>query len=140
MRFWDSSAVVCLCLREPHRAALSSLSRIDPGQVVWWATRTECLSALERGLRAGKLDVSGLSQARVALRLLATGWDEILPAESIRGTAERSLGIHSLSAADAFQLAAALDWCSLSPLGREFVTLDRQLGEAARREGFTVLP
>jgi hypothetical protein len=45
-----------------------------------------------------------------------------------------------LRAADALQLAAALVWSDESPTGEGFVSLDDRLREAARRQGFEVLP
>jgi len=47
---------------------------------------------------------------------------------------------YRLRAADAFQLAAALAWCEGHPRGERFLSLDDRLRDAARREGFTVLP
>jgi predicted nucleic acid-binding protein len=53
----------------------------------------------------------------------------------------RLLRIHSLRAADAIQLAAALEWSgSLPDSSATLVTLDRRLAEAADLEGFTILP
>ncbi|MFY9343542.1 MAG: hypothetical protein WAT39_13685 [Planctomycetota bacterium] len=54
--------------------------------------------------------------------------------------ARRLLANHPLRAADACQLAAALIACRERPDALGFVTLDSRLAEAARREGFTVLP
>jgi len=48
--------------------------------------------------------------------------------------------VHSLRAADALQLAAALIWTEETTAGAEFVCLDQNLREAALKEGFTVLP
>ena len=140
MKFWDSSAIVGLCLQEPHTVELETLSRGDPSQAVWWATRTECLSALERGVRAGKVDGTSLPQMRRALMALTVGWFEIAPHDALRRQADRIVSLHSLSAADAFQLAAALQWCRQDPLAAEMVVLDRRLREAAQKEGFIVLP
>jgi hypothetical protein len=50
------------------------------------------------------------------------------------------LALHDLRAADALQLAAALIACDEQPALLPFVTLDRRLADAARREGFRVLP
>jgi hypothetical protein len=50
------------------------------------------------------------------------------------------LASHPLRGADALQLAAALVWCDEAPQGDTFVCLDERLKEAARREGFGVLP
>ena len=93
MRFWDSSAVVPLCLAEPQTSVVRPLVEADPTVVVWWGTRTECL-----------------------------------------------LAVHPLRAADGFQLAAALLWSRGETAGRHFVSFDQRLREAARREGFAVLP
>ncbi|MGB3551121.1 MAG: hypothetical protein WA993_10545 [Candidatus Binatus sp.] len=46
---------------------------------------------------------------------------------------------HSLRAADALQLGAALVAADGDPQSLELVTLDRRLADAARREGFPVL-
>lgn len=55
MKFWDSSAVASLCVREPGSAAVRAALSADPAVVVWWATRTECVSALVRRAREGHL-------------------------------------------------------------------------------------
>ncbi len=72
------------------------------------------------------------------------GFDEsaamILPSEAIRSRADRLLAIHPLRAADALQLAALLAAAEERPAELPFVTLDERLAEAARKEGFSVLP
>jgi len=140
VRFWDSSAVVPLCVSEPHSASGRSLLEGDPRVAVWWATRTECLSALTRRLREGVLTLAGFRSARRVLAALADAWVEILPSEMVRTTAERLLAVHTLRAADAFQVAAALAWCGGRPSGHRIVTLDTRLRDAASREGFDLLP
>ena len=140
MRFWDSSAVVPLCVAEPHSANARSLLVGDPAVAVWWATRTECLSALTRRMREGGLAPAGFRAARRVLAALAETWVELLPSEAVRATAERLLAVHALRAADAFQLGAALAWCGGQPSRHEIVTLDIRLRDAASREGFEALP
>jgi len=87
-----------------------------------------------------ELDDTQLKIARE--RLL--GFDEsaamILPSEAIRSRADRLLAIHPLRAADALQLAALLAAAEDRPAELPFVTLDDRLAEAARKEGFSVLP
>jgi predicted nucleic acid-binding protein len=112
----------------------------DPGMAVWWATRTECLSALVRRAREGQIPQAGHRAARRVLMALAETWVELLPSEAVRATAERLLAVHVLRAADAFQLAAALAWCGGRPAGHTLVTLDLRLREAASTEGFDTLP
>jgi len=140
VRFWDSSAVVPLCVAEPHSANARSLLEGDPAVAVWWATRTECLSALTRRMREGGLAPAGYRAARRVLAALAETWVELLPSEAVRATAERLLAVHALRAADAFQLGAALAWCGGQPSRHGIVTLDTRLRDAASREGFDALP
>jgi predicted nucleic acid-binding protein len=54
--------------------------------------------------------------------------------------AKRLLAVHALRAADALQIGAALAAAYDDPVGWEFVCLDERLAEAARREGFAVVP
>jgi uncharacterized protein with PIN domain len=140
MRFWDSSAVVTLCVAEPRSPSTRSLLAADPDVAVWWATRTECLSALTRRMRDGLLAPGGYRAARRVLATLAEAWVELLPSEAVRSTAERMLAVHPLRAADAFQLAAALAWCGGQPSRHGIVAFDVRLRDAASREGFDVLP
>ena len=62
------------------------------------------------------------------------------PTPRLRERAGWALAAHPLRAADALQLAAALVWSDESPTGEGFVSLDDRLREAARRQGFEVLP
>ena len=115
-------------------------ARGDPAVAVWWATRTECLSALTRRMREGGLAPAGFRAARRVLAALAETWVELLPSEAgprDRGAAARGA---CPEAADAFQLGAALAWCGGQPSRHEIVTLDIRLRDAASREGFDALP
>lgn len=140
MKFWDTSAVAAVCVIEPGSPALRAILSEDPGVVVWWATHTECVSALVRRVRENDMTPAGERQAREVLRALAQAWIEVQPSEALRATAERLLAVHPLRAADAFQLAAALQWCQGQPPGHALVTLDGRLRDAGYREGFAVLP
>ena len=140
MKFWDSSAVIPLCLKEQMSEAVKRLIKSDEDLVVWWATRVECLSALSRRRREGVLSTSSELKAKAILSALSAEWSEIQPGELIRQRAERLLAIHPLRSADAFQLAAALIWAQESPQDLEMVCLDQNLREAAHKEGFTILP
>src|SRR5262245_37263287 len=96
LRFWDSSAIVSLCVAEPRSPASRDLVDRDPGVAVWWATRTECISALTRRMRDGEITAAGFRGARRILASLTDAWIELLPSEPIRGTAERMLAVHPL--------------------------------------------
>lgn len=140
MRFWDASVLVPLCVVEAQSQALRSLREADPDTFIWWGTWIECISALMRSVREGRLSEAEESVARVRLREVFADAHEINPSEDVRARAERLLSVHPLRAADALQLAAALIWAMERPAGLGFVSLDRHLREAARREGFEVLP
>ncbi|MGH7529881.1 MAG: type II toxin-antitoxin system VapC family toxin [Gemmatimonadales bacterium] len=136
MRFWDSSAVVPLLVSEPGRDALLALLEDDPAMLVWWGTRVECTAAIARREREGALAVAEAGAALDRLLSLGTQWQEILPVEIIRSTAERLLRVHPLRTADSLQLAAAIVAAEHEPRSLPFVSLDARLNEAAAREGF----
>lgn len=140
MKFWDTSAIVPLCLDEPHSSTVRDILSGDSAIVVWWATRTEYISALMRQVREGGLTTAGERQARHVLQALTKAWMEIQPSEALRGVAERLLGVHPLRAADAFQLAAALQWCERQTADKTVISFDARLRDAAHKEGFEVLP
>jgi predicted nucleic acid-binding protein len=140
MRFWDSSAIIPLCLKERASEAIKGLMKGDEDVVVWWTTRVECLSALSRRRREGVLSPGDETKARAVLSAIGTAWSEVQPTETVRLRAERLLSIHPLRTADALQLAAALIWAQETPRGLEFVCLDQNLREAALKEGFSIQP
>jgi predicted nucleic acid-binding protein len=144
MRFWDSSAVAALCVDESRTPAVERLVREDPGMVVWWATPVECASAVARRRREGSLSPADELAAIEVVDHLAQAWVEIQPGGLVRSHAFRLLRVHSLRAADALQLAAALVWAGTPGAGptsgAELVTFDERLAEAARREGLAILP
>ena len=138
MKFWDSSGIVPLIVEEATSAACRRLLRIDPTQAVWFFTRSEIVSALQRRHREGLLDADDLRVANSRLGRFASRWIEIVGFEAVRTEAERVLRVHPLRAADSLQLAAALVWADGRPKGRGFVTLDSGLLGAAEREGFAI--
>ena len=140
MKFWDSSAIIPLCLKEKTSEAMKGLIKDDEDIVVWWTTPIECLSALLRRRREGVLPSGNEAKARTVLSALAATWSEVQPTETVRLRAERLLSIHPLRVADALQLASALIWAQETPRGLDFVCLDQNLREAALKEGFSVLP
>lgn len=140
MKFWDASALIPLCLQERLSGGLKRIAQDDEALVVWWGSPVECLSAFARLRREAVLNEFGEEQARLVLHALQETWTEIEPANVVREQAGRVLRLHPLRAADALQLAAALVWCQGDPIRNGFICLDQRLREAARREGFTVLP
>ena len=55
MKYWDSSAVIPLCLKESASEEMRRMIDGDNDIVVWWATRVECVSALSMRQREGVL-------------------------------------------------------------------------------------
>ncbi|MEW6752484.1 MAG: type II toxin-antitoxin system VapC family toxin [Candidatus Latescibacterota bacterium] len=140
MRYWDASAVVALCVDEPATAPVQDLLGTDQGMAVWWATPGEAASAFARLRRMGAIGPGAEQTAREVLTVYRDAWTKMLPSAVLRDRAVRLLSAHDVRAADALQLAAAVGWAGESRAGREFVCLDERLSEAARREGFRVLP
>jgi predicted nucleic acid-binding protein len=139
MRFWDTSAVVPLLVHEPFTTQMASALESDREVVVWWGTVVECEAALRRRARDGSLDRVALSEARARLGGWQAEWAEIEPRPELRDAAARLLAVHPLRAADALQLAAALDAADVGRASLPFVCLDRRLADAASREGLTVV-
>ncbi len=138
MRFWDSSALVTLVLDQPRTAQARELHTQDPELVVWWASSIECASAIARLHRDGQLTATDEAQARGLLTTLRASWFEVQPGDAVREQALRVLRLHPLRAADATQLAAALEWSGSPPDG-QFVSFDQRLNAAAQREGFVTV-
>ena len=138
MRFWDSSAIVPLLTEESGREPLLAILESDPVMVVWWGTPVELASALSRRERDGGLTSAEVTSAIERLRALERGWHEVIPTDALRGRARRLLRVHALRAADSLQLAAALRIAGDDPASVVFVSLDRRLVDAARREGLDV--
>ncbi len=139
MKFWDTSAVVPLLLEQEASAAVRGIVAADPGMVAWWGTPVECASAAARLRREERLTVDEEERVLELLSMLQRAWLEVLPSDEVRGQATRLLRIHSLKAADALQLAAALAWAGAGS-GAELVTFDERLALAARLEGLVVVP
>ncbi len=139
MRFWDASAIVPLILEQPASAKATAALREDPELVVWWGTPIECSSAIARLHRDGHLSARGERDAHALLAALTKSWYEVQPGDAVRAQALRLLRVHPLRAADAQQLAAALEWAG-TPAEGGFVAFDERLRAAAGREGFDVAP
>jgi predicted nucleic acid-binding protein len=129
-----------LLVEDPASSDIRRLARTYGPPVVWWGTLVECSSALARRSRFESTLSSEQRRATARLADLVALWTEIQPGEILRERALRLLASHNLRAADALQLAAALVWAEERPAGRVFVCLDARLREAARLDGFTVLP
>ena len=135
MKYWDSSALVPLVVRQAATERVRSLYREDPHVFTWWGTRIECVAAVSRLEREKALSASAVRTSLRRLNDLASRWHEVEPADALRSLAQRLLRTHPLRTADALQLAAAL---RSVPEG-EFVCLDARLNAAAEKEALTVI-
>jgi hypothetical protein len=124
---------------EPSTEGLRAILDDDRDQTVWCLTPVEIASALARRTRDGLLP-HGEDSFRSVWKLLSDHWRENASLERVRARALRLLSVHSLRSGDALQLAAALVASDDRPETLPFVCLDDRLREAARREGFPVLP
>lgn len=138
--FWDSSALVVALLTDARSTELIEAFDRDSAPAIWWTTPVECRSAVVRSVREKRATRDEATEAMERLRDVRSQTREVLPVESVRTRALQLLTQHPLRAADALQLAAALIWCEEQPSTETFVCLDRRLREAARREGFALLP
>jgi hypothetical protein len=135
VRFWDTSAIVPLLVAEATTPRACEVLRADPELAVWWATGTECVSAIARAERAGLRPGDALAR----LDVLSFAWLEVAASDNVRRGAARLLRVHPLRAADAFQLAAAIVAAEGDPRTLPFVTFDLRLADAASREGFPIV-
>jgi hypothetical protein len=135
LAFWDASALVPLCVGQSTTPRAIALYKTYEA-VVWWATPVEIASALARLGRMKQLDSSDWARARQLAAALADAWFVIQSSEGLRAKATQLVDRHDLRAADALQLAAALEWCQDAPQSRVFLTADQKLREAAILTGF----
>lgn len=138
MRFWDSSAVVPLLVRQPASARVDRWWSEDAQVALWTLTPVEITSVLWRQVREGALDEADARVAEARTQELADASYTVADVEGVKGLARRLLRVHALRAADALQLGAAVVWSAGQPQGKTLVTLDERLAAAARREGFDV--
>ena len=139
MKFWDTSALVPLIVDEPTTAAMRDVLSRDRDVVVWMLTSVELLSTLGRlGRMSAETLADLLPGARLEVMDLFARWVAVTHVEGVRRRAERLVGVHPLTAADAMQLGAALLASGDRPETLDFVTLDQPLARCAQLEGFRV--
>jgi len=140
LRYWDSSALVALHVRQASTSAVRGLYARDGEVLTWILSDVEIRSALHRLTREGAMTDR---QAESAIAAVDAFWETIHVVSlvpPVKTRAKRLLAVHPIRAADALQLGAALTTAYDDPFSREFVCLDERLSAAARREGFTIVP
>lgn len=138
MKFWDSSSLLPLLVKEHHTDSAIAAFQEDSELCIWWGTPVECLSAMSRQHREGRLSQKEFLLARQRLRDLESISVAILPSGAVKARAEDLLIRHALRAADALQLGAALVFRVETETSLVFLSEDNRLCEAAEKEGFTL--
>jgi predicted nucleic acid-binding protein len=139
VKFWDSSALMPLFVDEPTTDPMRALMAEDTEVAVWLFTVVELLSAIGRLDRQSTGLDDLIAGVRTDIRDREAEWTLVTHVEAVRRRAERLVGLHPLTAADAMQLSAAQVLSNDRPDTLPFVTLDTVLARAARLEGFRVL-
>jgi len=138
VRFWDSSALVSLTIREKTSQKLFELLENDGVMAVASITYVECWSAVIRARNGNRIPSDIGPVVRSRLDRLRANWFEMGADDEIRLQAVRLIDSYGLRAGDAIQLGSAIIW-----RGRydhaELVALDGPLRDAARSEDFFVL-
>ena len=125
-------------VREPGSDVVEALE--ESQIIISRLTTVEVISALERQHREGQLSAEDRSQTLEYLRGL---FQRILVSEITASICDRSaelLARHPLRAADAIQLAGALDLAAELGQDMPFVVFDRRLRRAAQMESLEILP
>ena len=94
---------------------------------------------MERRFRQGELSREERRHCLDRFSSFSEQWDEVADLFATRSRAMALLARHSLRAADAAQLGAALLVAENDPASVTFVCLDELLSIAAEREGLRVL-
>jgi uncharacterized protein len=139
VRFWDASALLPLIVEEPGTELALQWLREDQDIVVWGLTRVELASAIERRAREQVLRPAERAAALRRCERVANDAHEVSDLAAARLRAIALLARHSLRAADAMQLGAALLVADPDPASLTMIVLDKRLAAAAEREGLRVL-
>jgi predicted nucleic acid-binding protein len=113
----------------------------EDGEIALWTlTPVEVVSALRRLLHDGEIRERDALHAERRADELMRACHIVVDVDAVKATAVRLLRTHTLRAADALQLGAALEWAGHRAADQVLVSFDRRLALAAEREGFRVLP
>ena len=140
MKFWDTSALLPLLIKEASSSTMKKLYEESSEVIVWWGTEIECISALARREREESVSITECFDAGKRLQEILSYVAEVGPSLEIKRIAKRLLKTHPLRAADALQLAAAISVAGENLSDLTMVTLDNRLKHCAEREGLQVVP
>lgn len=139
MNFWDSSALLPLLVTEAASGATRQYLEAQPEMAIWWATPVECMSALARKEREGRLKLTQMIAAEKNLDLIVRNNVTVDPTDRVRLLARKLLRRYPLRAADSLQLAAACVLAGEATGDYGFICNDERLTTAASKEGFSIV-
>lgn len=139
MNFWDSSALLPLLVTEAASDATRQYLEAQPEMAIWWATPVECMSALARKEREGRLKLTQMIAAEKNLDLIVRNNVTVDPTDRVRLLARKLLRRYPLRAADSLQLAAACVLAGEATGDYGFICNDERLTTAASKEGFSIV-
>jgi predicted nucleic acid-binding protein len=125
-------------VREENSDATRCFLEEQTELAVWWATSVECVSALARKEREGRLSLAEMTIAQKNLNGIMENSLCVGATESVRRLAQKLLRRYPLRAADSLQLAAACFLAGESTEDYGFVCNDERLTLAAAKEGFII--
>jgi len=137
--FWDTSALVPLCVFQDASPAAQREHRKYLAKTLWWGTQVEVRSSFARLIRNGDIERDGLQTALKKWLAISERSRELPPSSRVLEIASDLPDKYGVRALDAFQLAAALVWCKEKPKNRAFICADSRLGTAASDAGFDVV-
>jgi predicted nucleic acid-binding protein len=134
--FFDTSAIIPLCVAQAMSQRARHIYRDYSRQVIAWTCLVEATGAIYRAVRYGALSEQNAGRAVGRLMQLQERWVEITATDQVRDIALEVVRIYDVRAADSLQLASALIWCKQKPRNRLFVCFDQKLAAAAKAVGF----
>lgn len=138
MSFWDTSALVPLCINEDRSVIAGQLWRRFKDHHVWSETSVEIVSALARRWRENVISEPERLLGEKRLFAIESQWVVVEPDKRLTEVARSFPIIHGLRSLDSLQVASALIWCKEFPKNKDFVSADHRLLIAAEAVGFTV--
>jgi len=138
MSFWDSSAVVPLCINEDRSQLARKVWRQLTDRNIWRESSVEIASTFARLEREQILNEASRKKAEKRIRLLEKECNTIPATERQIELARTFPSLYGLKTLDSLQLAAALVWCKEQPKNKDFVSGDAKLLRAAETVGFKI--
>ena len=89
--FFDTSAMVPLCVSQPSSQKARQEYRRFTRQLVAWTASIEAAGAIYRAVRLGALSESNAKRALSRLAQLEKRWTEMVPSDQVRHSATKKV-------------------------------------------------